>query len=426
MFNRSRRNLAQWFTLSMGSILLVFTAVIYYQKVTDTLRSLDQLLYNKARVMAASVDYEIYQGQKTVNLDRVPLLGNSLPPPDSTVFYVRWYDASGELKQFSGAPPPKQLEETFEFETVETIETASESPQKPLWLRQVTLPVQHKGTLIGYLQVAIPMTEAQRSLKNFLFLLALVVPLTLGLIALVGWWLSGLAMQPIQRAYDQLQRFSANASHELRAPLAAILSNAQVGMLSRSDDSARHRQRFEKIADLTKSMSTLINNLLFLARQTGRLSPDCLQEVDLKSLLKDLITTFVVHAEAQQVHLVSELEQVVMLRAEPTLLSQAIGNLLRNAINYTPAGGKVTLRMFAHSTIAVIQVEDTGIGIAEAHLPHIFEHFYRVDQDRSKETGGVGLGLAIVQQIVEAHKGNINVASTPGKGSLFQIEIPFE
>ncbi len=120
MFNRSRRNLARWFTLSMGSIIVVFSAAIYYQEANENLENLDQLLYKKARVMAANVEYELYQGQSRAILDSVPLLGNNPPPLDSEVVYARWYDRTGQLKQFFGAAAPEQLNQTWEFETIKT------------------------------------------------------------------------------------------------------------------------------------------------------------------------------------------------------------------------------------------------------------------------------------------------------------------
>ncbi|HAX77850.1 MAG TPA: two-component sensor histidine kinase [Cyanobacteria bacterium UBA11372] len=294
-----------------------------------------------------------------------------------------------------------------------------------VWLRQVTLPVMHKGKAIGYLQIAMPMTRLQESLRSFLLILILSVLIALGATSLAGWFLGGLAMRPILEAYEQLQRFTANASHELRAPLAAILSNAQVGLLAPIDDGAAQHSRLEKIADVAKSMNILIGNLLFLARKTGRLAPESLKEIDLTDLLGELVDCQTTTTAAQHLDFKSDLPfEPIMVQAEPDLLRQAVGNIISNACKYTPAGGMVELRLFTSFDRAIIQVEDNGIGIPQEDLPHIFERFYRVDKERVRETGGFGLGLAIAQQIIAAHGGHLSVQSEVGQGSIFQIELP--
>jgi signal transduction histidine kinase len=425
MFDRSRRNLARWFALAMGSILVVFSGAIYYQEANEKLERLDRLLYKKARVMAANVEYEMERGQGRVILDSVPLLGNNPPPPDSEIAYGRWYDRSKQLKQFFGAAAPEQLNETWEFTTIKTADNYTGTKPNVIWLRQVTLPVTHGGRAIGYLQIGMPMTGLQESLRNFLLILILTVLIALGAIGIAGWFLGGLAMRPILESYEQLQRFTANASHELRAPLAAILSNAQVGLLAPIGDLTAKYLRLEKIVDVAKLMNLLIGDLLFLARQSECLLPKDLTAVDLTDLLGELVDCQTTATAAQHLDLKSDLPfaEIVVL-AEPDLLRQAVGNLLNNACKYTPAGGMVNLRLFASGDRAIIQVEDNGIGIPKQDLPHIFERFYRVDKERVRETGGFGLGLAIAQQIIAAHGGNLSVKSEVGKGSIFQIELP--
>ncbi|RUR80203.1 sensor histidine kinase [Chlorogloeopsis fritschii PCC 9212] len=420
MFNRSRRNLASWFTLAMGSILIVFAAVVYYLEVIDQLEELDRLLYKKTSVMAANVKSELYKGEQQVDLEHVPLLGSKVQPlPDSQLMYARWYDAQKQLVQFFGVTPSDdRLLVPGGFDTIKT-------NNQRIWLRQVTLPVYQDNLLIGYLQVAMPMDSTENALASFRLILAISVPITLSVIAVTGWWLGGMAMQPIRHSYDHLQRFTADASHELRSPLSAIISNSQYGLLSKSSDPEAQRQRFQKIFDIAKSMSSLVNNLLFLARYQGRLPTESLQEVDLTSLLKQVIDEYVTQTEAQHINLIFKLPaNSVNVLGDKLLLHQAVVNILSNACKYTPNSGQVQLQLYTQSRWAVIQVTDNGIGIPETDLPYIFERFYRVDKKRSRKTGGFGLGLAITQQIIQSHGGEIRVKSAVGQGSTFQIFLP--
>ncbi|HIK17941.1 MAG TPA: HAMP domain-containing histidine kinase [Leptolyngbyaceae cyanobacterium M33_DOE_097] len=416
MFNHSRRNLARWFTLSMGSILILFAGVVYYQRSVDRLEETDRLLYKKARVMAANINYEWRQGKEQLELSHVPILGNSSPPSDSDIAYVRWYSKTGKLKQFYGLQPADQIQAIAAFETIYA---------DLIWLRQLTLPVDHDEHTIGYLQIAIPLTDAQGTLRELLIVMVIAIPLTLGVISLTGWFLGGLAMQPIQSSYRQLQRFTSDASHELRAPLAAILSNAQVGLLIPVEDGKSKHNRLERIAETAKIMNQMVTDLLFLARQAGQLDFNSIQLINLNDLLKDTVASLGLQGSTALLTVDLQLpEESMIIHGNPDLLKQAISNLLSNACKYTLTGGMIWLRLFSQYHRILIQVEDTGVGIPEQDLPYVFDRFYRVDEERTREKGGTGLGLAIAQQIVEAHGGRITVSSQISKGTLFQIELP--
>ncbi|GAA6620763.1 sensor histidine kinase [Scytonema sp. NUACC26] len=424
MFTRSRRNLAYLFTISMGSILVAFAGIAYYLVVQQQLQVFDERLYSTSKTIVRGIQYPTYNKRWQYKPKEVPLFGNILPPVNSDIVYVRLYNSNKELLDCFGDPGSARAIASSGFQTIKINSNRPKRTAEREWVREITLKIIQNNEVFGYIQVALPLTPLRHSLNKARLFLTLGVPVTLALVGVTGWFLGGLAMQPTLRAYEQLQRFTADASHELRAPVAAILSNAQVALMPPQDESEQ-LYRLENIVEIAKSMSDLINNLLFLARQDRPLNISKLKTIDLVQLLQDLTKGYQQQASAQNLNFVVQIpEQPVHLKADADLLKQAVVNLLNNALKYTLEGGTVTLRLLTSPYRVIIQVEDSGIGIPEEDLSHIFERFYRVDTVRSRQTGGFGLGLAIAQQIVQAHQGNLTVKSILGEGSTFEIEIP--
>lgn len=417
MFQQSRRNLARGFTLSMGSILIVFAGLLYVREVRDRLQTFDASLYTTSQIMAGGIEDIEYQGQRQIDLEDVPLLGNDSQLLNASLAFARWYSADRQIVQFFGSIPPDALSASPGF-------TSLSDPAVPYRLRQLTLPVYQGDRLLGYLQIAASLESVEVPLRNLRLFLAIGVPVALGTIALTGWWLGGLAMQPIRMAYQQLQQFTAAASHELRTPLAGIISNAQVGLMEPIDPEEQSN-RLAIVSKVAEEMSRLISQLLLLARHEGTLPADVLETVDGTALLQEAIEVLQPQIDAKCLTLETSFPTVpATLTVEPELMRQAIANLLSNACRYTPSGGTIRVSLTLQPRRVTIAVTDTGIGIAARELPHIFERFYRVDEVRSRHTGGFGLGLAIVRQIVEAHQGTITVSSQVGIGSTFEIGLP--
>ena len=416
MFDRSRRRLAVWFTLSMGSILILFAFTVYQRQVTEQRQEFDRSIHGRAKKI---VDRTKYKQEKNWQIDREKIfLSKPLISAEANIICIRWYDAQKRLLESIGNCP-KIVFSPYMWKTIEY-----QNQTDLTKLRVLTLPLTKDKFLVGYLEVTASMADLYNSQRRSQLFLAAGMPITLLITSIVGWLLAGYAMRPVKRSYLELQRFTADASHELRAPVAAILSNAQVGLLAPIDDPTQPRQRLSNIVTQSKYMSALITNLLFLARHQGKLNPEDVAKTDIVELLNSLAVRYQSLAKES---LDFELDIAVVSKeiiCDRDLLQQAINNLLDNAVKYTPAGGMFGLKLEVKPRRIFITVWDTGVGIPEADLAHIFDRFYRVDKARTRQTGGFGLGLAIVRQIVRAHNGRLTVESEEGKGTAFQICLP--
>jgi two-component system phosphate regulon sensor histidine kinase PhoR len=219
--------------------------------------------------------------------------------------------------------------------------------------------------------------------------------------------------------------FVANVSHELRTPLAAIRGSVET-LLDGALDSPEDARRFsEMIARQVVRLQRIVQDLLDLAAlESGSLSTQ-FEDVNAGAFTENLIGMVEDMAHARGVELDCQLpDEDLTFRADRRRLEQAVLNLLDNAIKYTDSGGKVTLSVTKEPGQVAITVSDTGLGIAAEHLPRIFERFYRVDKNRSRELGGTGLGLSIVKHLAQAQGGTVEVQSQPGKGTDFSLILP--
>ncbi|HXQ55649.1 MAG TPA: ATP-binding protein [Actinomycetes bacterium] len=225
-----------------------------------------------------------------------------------------------------------------------------------------------------------------------------------------------------RRRLEVLRRdFVANASHELKTPVAAVRALAETLLTALPDDPEAGRQFAERIAREAERLDVLARDLLDLSRvERGTLD---VEPVDLVGLAKEVVGGYEDLATERRVRLRSELQQVSM-RGDRAQLGLLLSNLLDNALRHTPAKGTVCVRLDAAESRALLQVADTGEGIPARELPRVFERFYRVDKARARQTGGTGLGLAIVRHVAEAHGGTVRVDSELGRGSTFTVALP--
>jgi heavy metal sensor kinase len=329
-------------------------------------------------------------------------------------------------------------------------------------LRAYVLPVLDNGQIAGWVQVVQSLGPVEDALNRLLTALLVGGAALLAFAALGGYGLSARALRPIDRITQTAQRiargedlsarlnlpdsgdevsrlaatldamlarlddsfrrerqFTADASHELRTPLAAM--QAILGVVREGErPTEEYRQALADLAEETNRLRGLVEDLLRLARGEGKM-PLTREPVVLSDLLTDVVDALRPLAEGKGVTIHSQIAENLALTGNTDELIRLFVNLLDNAVKYTECG-EITLTARAAGNKLVVEVGDTGIGISPEHLPHIFERFYRVDPARS--LGGAGLGLAIANQIVQAHGGRLVVRSVPGVGSTFTVHIP--
>ena len=331
-------------------------------------------------------------------------------------------------------------------------------------VRLYVLPVGVAQGVTGYVQTWASLASLDRSMRNFRFLM-----LGLGGGGVLAVWLgslliAGRALRPVatmihtaraiaasrgfsrrlpepgrrdelgqlartfnemlaslEEAYRSQQRFIADAAHELRAPLTAVQGNIE--LLARMPRMA-DEDRAEALAYLegeARRLSRIVGELLTLARAEAGQTLER-QPTELDKVLLDVLVELRPLAERHRLHL-AHLEPVVV-PGDPDRLKQLVMNLLDNSLKYTPSDGRISVRLERDSTEAVLAIRDTGIGISDGDLPHVFERFYRADPARSQNPGGTGLGLAIAKWIVEQHEGTISMESQPQQGTSVVVRLP--
>lgn len=266
--------------------------------------------------------------------------------------------------------------------------------------------------------------DALSQLRTILFVVVLgsIVPALAG-----GYVLSGRALRPIKRSIESQRAFIADASHELRTPVAVVRTNAE--LLERHIEAGRlgkvpnDTRAVQDIISETERMSKLVGQMLTLAQADAGQSILSLSGLRVDELADEVGRSMSALAQSKGIELTVETTPGVWVNGDRDRLREVMVTLLDNAIKYTDGGGRVRMTVERAHRKAVISVSDTGQGIPPEALAHVFERFYRADKARSRDEGGTGLGLAIARHIVTAHGGEIQVESEPGKGTKIIVEL---
>jgi signal transduction histidine kinase len=336
-------------------------------------------------------------------------------------YYVRLLDRSGQVLATIG----RQLE-GIPFSTEDAAWHTLEDSKGNRY-HQISLSLKNKaGSPWGYIQVGRSLKDYDKHLDESKLALLGGLPIAFLLVSIASWYLSGRAMRPVYASYQQIQQFTADAAHEIRTPLASIRATVESVLMSDVVSELESRETLQTIDRQTIRLSQLVQDLLMLSRMEVQVPNQQQQSCCLNDILSDLIEEVAAIAMQSKIDLYLQIvsDVPIYITGNEEQIYRLIFNVLINAINYTLEGGKVAIFLEQSDRLGVIWIEDNGIGIAEADLPHIFDRFYRAHSDRSRKTGGTGLGLAIAIAIAKSHQGSIQVESKLGKGSIFTISLP--
>ena len=344
--------------------------------------------------------------------------------------------------------------------TFETLEGLGPYP-----IRVLTWPVVKAGRVSGVIQVGLSRENLDKTLRRFLWVMAGIFPVALLLAGGGGWTLARKALQPVDRmtetarrisaehldrqvqgsgagdeldrlaqtlnemlsrlniAFQEIRQFSADASHELQTPLTVLKGEIEVGL--RSPRGPEEYQAILRSAlEETDRIARLVEGLLLLSRSDAGVLRMDRRPVNLKNLIGEVIKEVQPLAGSHSVKLQTGPLEPAQVQGDPDHLRRLVLNLVDNGIKYTPSGGSVDFSLRTDGKWAILQVSDTGIGIAKEDQEMIFRRFYRTASARAQGESGAGLGLAIARSIVEAHGGRIQVESAVGRGSLFTVFLP--
>ena len=318
-----------------------------------------------------------------------------------------------------------------------------------------------------YVAIGLPLAQNNKILRQFTLIYVAVFPAALILGSLLGWFMAGRALTPVlavaqtaqrisgsnlslriptrqagdeldyliltfnrmierlESSFQQMKQFSADVSHELRTPITGIRGQLEVALFTAKTTEQYREAMFNALQDIDR-LSQIVRALLLLSQaESGQL---LLQKsrLNLGEVVKDLVEQFQIPAEAAGVRLTADVPSQCSALVDRVQIERMINNLLSNALKFTPEGGQVRMALKPLPECIEMVVEDTGCGIASEYLPHIFDRFYRVPGSGAKSSveQGLGLGLSFVAWIVKAHRGTIEVASTPGVGTRFTIKLP--
>ena len=460
-----RAKLTIWYTTLLAASLITFGSILYVALSRNIISSIDARLFSMADMVSRAV---FRPG--TVNLPQnFDIFLEHFFGIKTSGNFIQLMDEYGKIVFTSSTLGKNHLPlsaQTYHHSiagnaTYETIKNIGQYP-----VRIVTFPLMENGQLISILQVGAPLQESTAALNALFYILIFGIPLAVILASGVGWFLAKKALSPVdmvtglarkieagslnerldvsgpkdelgrlaktfndmiarlELSFKQMKQFTADASHELKTPLTVLKGEMEIALKTEKTVEG-FREVIKSSLEEIDRMSALVKSLLNLAKLDSRVRlPN--DNIKLDGIVEERFNQTLPMAKDKGIDMVMAKKESVIIMGDKIGIGQLLFNLIYNAIKYTSKDGRIEISLEQSDNWAIIKVIDTGIGIAEEDLPHIFDRFYRVDKARTTGAGGVGLGLSICKEIAEAHGGKIEVESEAGKGSVFKVYLPLK
>jgi two-component system sensor histidine kinase CiaH len=244
--------------------------------------------------------------------------------------------------------------------------------------------------------------------------------------AVLGYYLAGKTLAPIQESLEKQKRFVADSAHELRTPLTIMKTGIEATTGSKKQTLADYKELNDDLLEEINKLINLSNNLLFLANNDTKKQAVNFGKVDLSAICLNQVKFIEKYATDKGIKIISDIKSKYFVEGDNEKLNRMVANLLKNSIDYNIKSGKVFLSVERINSSTILKITDTGIGINQDDLSHIFERFYKADKSRNIPESGAGLGLSIVKQIADLHKAPINIKSEVGKGTTITLTFKHE
>jgi signal transduction histidine kinase len=418
-FSRTRWRLAAWNLVVLGLVLAITIGAALVTETRARAGAVDRELRLAVAREIAAFDHEGDDEGGGESRSRLE---------SGTDLFSFWLDSRGQIIRnaqqitLTGLPDWDAVRAALGGR-----ETLEDRDVGGIAVRLLTVPVYHDRRIVGAVQVGKPLAAGQREVAQLTTILMLTGAAGLALSGLGSLILAGRAMHPIREAFERQRRFIADASHELRTPVAVLRARADVLQREATDLAPDHLEQVRALRHDADELSALLDELLDLARIDAGHIDVTLEPVALADVAEELVVQLTPLASLRGVEL-HVVTKPVWGQANLGRLRQVVRVLVDNALKHTPAGGSVEVAVDLEGDLAQLRVVDTGEGIDPEHLPNVTGRFYRVDAARERRAagraGGAGLGLAIAEELVRLMHGRLKLESEPGHGTCATVLLP--